>query len=186
MGGGIAQRMAVAYPDRVASLTLISTSPGGPGGPSNPDLPPISDELRARFVEPSPDPDWSDRAAVIDYVVEGERPFAGSYPLEEARLRELAGRIFDRTLNIASSMTNHWLIDSGEPVRPGLGEVVAPTLVIHGTEDPLFPYGRAEALATEIIDARLLPLERVGHQMPPREVWDTVIPAILKHTPGGE
>jgi pimeloyl-ACP methyl ester carboxylesterase len=186
MGGGIAQRIGVDYPDRVASLTLISTSAGGPGGPSNPDLPPMSDELRSFFAEPPPEPDWLDRAAVIDYIVVGERPFAGSYPFDETRLRELAGRIFDRTVSIASSMTNHWVIDGGESVRPRLGEIVAPTLVIHGTRDPLFPFGHAEALANEIPGAQLLAIEGMGHEMPPRAVWDTVVPAVVKHTSGGE
>jgi hypothetical protein len=30
--------------------------------------------------------------------------------------------------------------------------------------------------------ARLLPLEEMGHEMPPRPLWDTVVAAILEHT----
>lgn len=97
-------------------------------------------------------------------------------------MRALAGRIVDRTVNIASSMKNHWILEGGEPVRPRLGEIKAPTLVLHGTADPLFPYGHAEALAAEIPGARLLPLEGMGHEMPPRPVWDQVVAAILDHT----
>jgi pimeloyl-ACP methyl ester carboxylesterase/SAM-dependent methyltransferase len=185
MGGGIGQRLAVDHPDRVASLTLISTSPAGPGGPANPDLPPMSDRLQAHFAAPPPEPDWSDRAAVIDHIVEGARTFAGELQFEEERVRELAGRIVDRTGNIASSMTNHWLIDGGQAVRHRLGQITAPMLVMHGTDDPLFPYGHAEALATEIPGARLIPLAGVGHQVPPRPVWDIAVPAILRHTSGG-
>jgi pimeloyl-ACP methyl ester carboxylesterase len=62
--------------------------------------------------------------------------------------------VYDRTNNIASSLTNHWMIDGGQPLRPRLGEITAPTLVLHGTEDPLFPYGHAQALADEIPGAR--------------------------------
>jgi pimeloyl-ACP methyl ester carboxylesterase len=182
MGGGIAQRLALDHPDRVASLILISTSPGGPGGPRNPDLPPMSDELASFLAEPSPQPDWSDRAAVIDFIVDGQRPLAGSFPFDEPEVRALAATIVDRTAKIASSMTNHWILHGGEPVRARLGEIRAPVLMIHGTEDPLFPYGHAESLAREIPGARLLPLERVGHQMPPRQVWDDVVAAILDHT----
>jgi pimeloyl-ACP methyl ester carboxylesterase len=182
MGGGIGQRLAVEHPERVASLTLISTSPGGPGGPLNPDLPPMRADLMAKFTRPAPAPDWSDRNAVIDQMVDGERLFAGSHPVDEPRIRELAGRVYDRTTNMAASMTNHWMIDGGEPVRSRLGEVTAPTLVLHGTEDPLFPYGHAEALAAEIPGAELLALDGVGHQMPPHQVWDVVIPAVLRHT----
>jgi pimeloyl-ACP methyl ester carboxylesterase len=186
MGGALAQRLAVEHPDRVVSLTLISTSPGVPGGPAFSELPPPTDEIRAHFAAPPPEPDWSDRAAVISYIVDGERPYAGSYPFDETSVRERAGRIFDRTVNIASSMTNHWVIGEGDPPSGGLDDVVAPTLVIHGTEDPLFPPGHGEVLAAEIPGAELLLLEGVGHELPPRAVWDIVVPAILRHTSAGD
>lgn len=176
MGGGIAQRLALDHADRVASLTLIATSPGGA------DLPPMSDELRAWFEEPPPEPDWSDRQAVVDYIVEDLREHAGTLPFDEEEMRALAGRIVDRTVNIASSMKNHYLLEGGEPVRLRLDELTAPTLVLHGTDDPLFPFGHAEALAAEIPGARLLALEGMGHELPPRPIWDQVVAAILDHT----
>ena len=142
----------------------------------------MSDELRARFEEPPSEPDWSDRQAVVDYVVDDLRAYAGSLPFPEQELQALAGRIVDRTINIASTMTNHFLIESGEPLRPRLREIRAPTLVLHGTADPLFPLEHGEALAGEIPGARLLPLEGAGHEMPPRPLWDEVVAAILAHT----
>jgi pimeloyl-ACP methyl ester carboxylesterase len=180
VGGWIGQLVALDHPDRVASLTLISTSPTA--WPSDPDLPEMSEELQAYFAQEASEPDWSDRDAVIDYIVEGERPFAGSRPFNEAAIREIAARVFDRTTNLASSITNHAGIDSGERWRERLGEVRAPTLVIHGTEDPMYPYGNAVVLAKEIPGAQLLALERVGHEAPPRDLWDVVVPAILRHT----
>jgi pimeloyl-ACP methyl ester carboxylesterase len=51
--------------------------------------------------------------------------------------------------------------------------------VLHGTEDPLLPYVHGDALAREIPGARLVPLTGMGHQMPPPELWDTAISAIL-------
>jgi pimeloyl-ACP methyl ester carboxylesterase len=179
-GGGIAQELALLQPDRVASLTLLSTSPAVSREIDVPALPPPSEELRKRFAEPLPEPDWSDRAAVVDYLVEDWRPFFGSGGFDEPALRELAARVIERTRNIASSMKNHWVMEQGEPVRARLGDIRAPTLVIHGTDDPLFPYAHAEALAAEIPGARLLPLAGVGHEYPPPATWDEIVPAILR------
>jgi pimeloyl-ACP methyl ester carboxylesterase len=67
-------------------------------------------------------------------------------------------------------------------MRPRLGEIHVPTLVVHGTEDPLFPIAHGKALAAEIRSAQLLRLEGMGHQYPPRPFWDTVVGAILEHT----
>jgi len=58
----------------------------------------MSDELASVFDEPAAEPDWSDRAAVIDYIVEGQRPFSGSLPLDEDGLRSLVGTVFDCTI----------------------------------------------------------------------------------------
>jgi pimeloyl-ACP methyl ester carboxylesterase len=166
----------------VASLTLISTSPTADEA-GDPDLPEISEELQASFAQAASEPHWSDREAVIDYIVEGERPFAGSHPFDEAAMRAIASRVFDRTVSIASSMTNHYILDTGvDRWRERLGELGAPTLVVHGTEDPLFPFGNALVLERKIPGARLLALERVGHEMPPRALWEVVFPAILRHT----
>jgi pimeloyl-ACP methyl ester carboxylesterase len=179
MGGGIAQHLAVHHPDRVASLTLIATSPGGPGGPDRSDLPPMSAELAKRFAEGGDEaPDWSGREAVIAYYTDGERTLAGTIPVDEERMRRVVGRAWDRSPSLASAQ-NHWQLDGGEPVRARLGEIAAPTLVLHGTADPLLPYGHGEALAREIPGARLVPLKGMGHQMPPPELWDTAISEIL-------
>lgn len=178
MGGAIAQTLTVERPERVASAVLISTCSIEP---SDTELPPASDAVRAVFDAPPLEPDWTDRAAVVDYLVEGEVPFLGPVRGDDATKRAIAGRVFDRTVNVASSQTNHWILD-GDPVRGKLADVTAPTLVMHGTEDPLFPYEHGQALAAAIPGARLLRLEGVGHEVPPRAVWDTVVPAILRHT----
>jgi pimeloyl-ACP methyl ester carboxylesterase/SAM-dependent methyltransferase len=181
MGGSIGQLLALDRPERVASLTLISSSPG----PGDPDLPAMSAELRSFFAGLAATPDWSDRAAAIDYLVESQRRFAArSLPFDPAAMRELAARVVDRTRDIGASMINHHLIEGAARWRPRLGAVTAPTLVIHGTEDPLFRYEHAVALALEIPGADLLPLEQTGHELP-RRAWDVVVPAILRHTSGG-
>jgi pimeloyl-ACP methyl ester carboxylesterase len=181
MGGGLAQVIGVEHPDRVASLTLMSTSPG-PGPDSG--LPGVADRLTEHFAVAATEPDWADRTAVVEHIMRDFRAYAGTIPPDEAELRELAERIVDRATDVRSTQGNHALIDDGggEPVRPRLGQITAPTLVIHGTEDPLFPLAHGEALAREIPGARLLPLAGAGHELPPRPHWDAVITALVAHT----
>src|SRR5213592_3338029 len=84
MGGALAQLVAVDFPDRVLSLTLISTSLAL--GSDRP-LPPSVQEF-GRFMATA-QMDWSDADSVIDYsrvLAGGERPF------DEAALRDLARR----------------------------------------------------------------------------------------------
>jgi pimeloyl-ACP methyl ester carboxylesterase len=179
MGGALAQLVALDYANKVASLTLIATSPAGPG-PDDPDLPTMSEETVARFAVE--EPDWSDREAVVDYLTHlGRVSASASRPFDEAEFRELAGRIFDRTISMASSMKNHDVLEGGDRWRERLAELRVPTLVIHGTEDPVLPYGNGVALANDIPDAELLTLEQTGHELP-RAVWGIVVRAILDHT----
>jgi pimeloyl-ACP methyl ester carboxylesterase len=175
MGGAIAQLVALGHPDRLASLTLLSTTAGGD------DLPGVTEELAKHFEATVP-PDWTDRAAVVEYLVADFRAYAGSLPFDEAEIRAIAGQDFDRTGDIAVAFTNHSHVDGGgEPWRPRLGEITARTLVLHGTEDPLFPLPHGEMLAREIPDARLVRLAGAGHELP-RAVWDLVVPELVRHT----
>lgn len=177
MGGGMGQLLAVEHADRVASLTLMSTSPD-----AGPDLPPPTEAIMAGFENPPPPPDWSKRDAVIDHIVESHRPYAGSLGFDEDEVRAVAAAVVDRTIDIEASMTNHWLLEGGAAVRPRLGTITAPTLVIHGTDDPMFPLAHGQALAREIPGARLLAVEGMGHEVPPPPAWDEVVAAILEHT----
>ncbi len=173
-GGGVGQLLALDHPERVAALTLASATPGGPGHPT-PDLPGPSEDL----AEP-PEPDWSDREAVVEYLVEAERPFAArSRPYDEEAMRARMRRVVERSTNIEWGLTGSDSFDLGEPWRDRLRSVTAPTLVVHGIEDPLFPYEHGEALAREIPGSELLPLEATGHEYFPRHTWDAVVPAIL-------
>jgi pimeloyl-ACP methyl ester carboxylesterase len=182
LGGGIAQIVGLGHPERVASLTLMSTTSAVPRQ-GKPALPGMTAQAQARFAALK-EPDWSDRASVIDYMVELERACAGSIPFEEERVRAYAERAYVRTRNVRSMLTNHDLIhDTDSPADRRLDELRAPTLVVHGTHDPMFPHEHGQALAAEIPDARLLTLEGAGHELP-RATWDVVVPAVIEHTAG--
>jgi pimeloyl-ACP methyl ester carboxylesterase len=180
MGGAMAQNFALRHPGRVATLTLLSTSALGD------DLPGMADRLRDHYASPE-EPDWTDRAAVIEYLVREFRAYAGSLPFDEAEIRAIAGRDYDRTTDIQVAFTNHSHLQGDDgPWRHRLGEITAPTLVMHGTEDPLFPLPHGETLAREIPNARLVTMAGAGHELP-RAVWDVAVHEILEHThgPGG-
>jgi pimeloyl-ACP methyl ester carboxylesterase len=63
-----------------------------------------------------------------------------------------------------------------------LEDIRVPTLVLHGTTDPLFPLEHGRSLARIIPGARLVELDGVGHQQPPYERWDVAVAALLEHT----
>ncbi len=180
MGGALAQRIALAHPSRVDALALFSTTPAVPGGR---ELPPMSEQLRAWFAAQVP-PDGTERAAVIDYLTDYERQLEGAGYFDEEHTRALVARIVDRSRDMAASMTNHAVAGEGTAGPGRLDGIAAPTLVVHGTADPLFPLGHGEALARSIPGAELLPLAGVGHQVPPRAFWGPVTAAMLRGTGG--
>jgi pimeloyl-ACP methyl ester carboxylesterase len=174
-GGALAQVLALDHPERVASLTLVATSPAGPDR----DLPPMTDEASAAFAAIA-EPDWSDRAAVIEYLTEQWRAGASrSRPFDAEGTRALTARVVDRTTNMESSLKNAYAAEGSDRWRERLGGLDVPTLVVHGTEDPVFPLGHGIALEREIPGAELLTLEGGGHELARRD-WDVVVPAILR------
>lgn len=175
-GGAFAQLVALDHPDRVSSLVLISTSPALPG---HRELPPPTDEL-GRFVSTAA-VDWSDAEAVVDYLVAYSRVLAGGRrPFAEAPARSLVRRDVERAHDFAAAQ-NHDVLPEGEASSGTLSSIAAPTLIIHGTADPMFPIDHGEALAQEIPGARLLPLDGAGHGVD-RADWETIAGAILAHT----
>jgi pimeloyl-ACP methyl ester carboxylesterase len=175
-GGGIAQEVALDSADRVLSLTLISTSPATRG---DRDLPPPTPEF-SRFVAAA-EADWSNPDSVIDYLLDYWRILAGGErAFDEGRLGELVRRDVERARNFAA-VQNHDLMSHGEGSPRPLSSITAPTLVIHGAADPMFPLEHGRALVEEIPGARLLALEGAGHGID-RLDWDAIVRAILEHT----
>jgi pimeloyl-ACP methyl ester carboxylesterase len=185
VGGFIAQLLALDHPDQVASLTLVSTRPVAPG-PVDPDLPEHAPEMMGQLFG-RPQPDWTDRDSVVDYMTGSARLMAGSRGFDEQDVRAAAGSVFDRAERTAKAQRASHLgsmfaaVDCQPRWRERLGEITAPTLVVHGEEDPFFPHGNGAALAAEIPDATLLTLPGIGQGVP-RVTWPTVVDALLHHT----
>ncbi len=162
MGGALARRIAVERPHRVLSLTLMATG---------------ADDTGPAAAEP-PSLDWSNRRLAVRRMIAAAGELGGPFTPDEPHLRRVAERSYDRTHDMAACQANHRRCPAGPPIRPRLASITAPTLVLHGTLDPLVPPTAAQALATEIPAARLVRLDGVGHEFPPAAVWAQVIDEI--------
>jgi pimeloyl-ACP methyl ester carboxylesterase len=175
-GAGMAQMLALEHPERVRSLVLISSSPRVPTGRELP--PPV--EAFGRFFSTAT-VDWMDPESVGEYVVAYSRMLAGDQrPFDEPAMRNLVRRELGRARDFAARRNHNLLAMDDHPHVP-LASISAPTLVIHGTADPMFPFEHGQALADAIPGARLLALRGAGHGIE-RIDWTTIAAAIVEHT----
>ncbi|VTR78330.1 alpha/beta fold hydrolase [Cellulomonas hominis] len=176
MGGSVAQLLALDHPGRVLSLTLLSCTPGAPGQEAD-DLPgPAADA----FAAGPPEPDWSDPAAVVAYLVEEERAYQrGGFEADVQQ--DVTQRTVARATDLRAR-TNHYVMAPGPVWRHRLGGIAAPALVVHGDDDPFFPLPHGRALAAEIPRADLLVVPDAGHGVPPRRAWPVLVDRLLAHT----
>jgi pimeloyl-ACP methyl ester carboxylesterase len=174
MGGMIAQEVAISFPDRVRSLTSIMSTTG------NPKVPPPTQEAGAMLMAPPPKTkeEFFERFAQTWKVLR-----VGSFPLDEAKDRERAERVFARGLNPAGVGRQLRAILASGSRKERLRAVKAPTLVIHGTVDPLVRPEGGKDTAASIPGARLLMVDGMGHALP-IPMWPQIIDAIDQHAHG--
>ncbi|HET6857588.1 MAG TPA: alpha/beta hydrolase [Streptomyces sp.] len=175
MFGGTGLIVAVDHPERVESLTFVSTSTGEDG------LPPPSAEFTGGALA---DPDPADSGAVVDFVVASAKAGSGGSPYFDATAtRALVERDVARTRDIASTLVNHYAMSFDGSSRD-FASIKAPTLVVHGDHDPICPLPHGLALRDAVPGATLLVLEGAGHDLP-KPLWAVFVPALLQHTGGG-
>lgn len=168
MGGMIAQRLALAAPQRVASLTSIMSSSGARGLPSAD--PRIVKTLLSRPASAAPQD-------VLDHYVRlftaiGSPDFR--VPEAEMRDRILAG--ISRSYRPVGTMRQLLAVVADDQRARELPRIACPTLVLHGHADLLVPFACGEDTAQRIPGARLVGIPGMGHDLPPG-----VVTQLLSH-----
>ncbi|MGP7996643.1 MAG: alpha/beta fold hydrolase [Streptosporangiaceae bacterium] len=162
MGGFIAQTFALAYPGRVRSLTLMMTSTGSLRvGLAKPRI--YARLLRREVV--------SGRDAAIAAAVETFRVIGSpGFPFDEAYVRDVAGRSWDRGYDPAGSLRQFEAVLTQPNRTAALRSISVPALVIHGLHDPLVGPSGGLAIARAIPGCRFVGYPGMGHDLP-RPLW---------------
>ena len=176
MGGMIAQLVAAGWPERVLTLTSIMSSSGRRG------LPGPTPRLQRRLMARRPaNPSREEAVAATMDVLE-----LISFPdptREPGAFRMLAEEAFDRGYNPHGSRRQLLAILADGSRVERLGAIRAPTLLIHGANDPLVPAGNSEDLARAIPHARLGIVPDMAHDFPPSKV-PLLVSLITRHLGG--
>nr|QRD81059.1 lipolytic protein [uncultured bacterium] len=171
MGGMIVQTMAIEHGARLRSMTSIMSTTG------DPDVGMPTGEAMSTLLSPPPhDPGGACRTPPS--ATTGVWGSPGLY--DEARLREVAGRKWDRGYDPAGTARQLAAILASGSRSAGLATVDVPTLVIHGTADKLVQPSGGERTAEVVPDAKLLMIEGMGHDLPP-PLWGGYVERVRGH-----
>ena len=158
MGGMIAQRVAIAAPHRVLSLTSIMSSSGAKGLPQA--KPEVGRVLLSRPASHAPE-------AVVDHYVKMFKAIGSpAYPVPEPELRERILLGVERSYHPEGTLRQMLAIVADTQRAALLSKITSPTLVLHGRADPLVPYANGEDTAARISGARLVGFDGMGHDLP--------------------
>jgi pimeloyl-ACP methyl ester carboxylesterase len=172
MGGMVAQRMAIAAPQRVLSLTSIMSSSGAKGLPG-----PKPHVLKAMMHRPS----GQDEASVVKDTLRMFQAIAGpAFPIPPEQQRQQISQAWRRS-HRPVGIRRQMLAVMADTARAGqLSRIQCPTLVLHGRADPLVPFACAEDTARRIPGAQLQGIEGMGHDLPQQGV-QLIVAALLPH-----
>lgn len=170
MGAAITQIIGYRHPDRVLSLIPVMGTTG------NPELPLPSQEAMDMLLSPAPE----ERSAYIEHTVKIMKTFWGKFVFDEDEARQKAALEYDRCFYPQGLTRQLAAIFVHGNRKPMLASVTAPTLVIHGSEDPVVPVEGGRDTAEAIEGARIRIIEGMGHSLP-RDVWPKIVDSITDH-----
>jgi pimeloyl-ACP methyl ester carboxylesterase len=173
MGGMIAQTIAIRHPSRVLSLISIYSTTG------NPEVPQPKPEVTGLLVAPPP----TEREAFVEHVLGVFKTIAGpGFAVDEKWTRENIAEGYDRCFYPQGMIRQLVAILTQDNRKPALASVKVPTLVIHGTDDPLVSVEGGKDTAKAIPGAQLILIEGMGHDLPHGGAWPRIVEAIASHT----
>ena len=173
MGGMIAQALAIRHPQRVLSLISIYSTTG------NPRLPQPKPDVMQVLLAPPPE----EREANIEFTLKVFRTIAGTgFPFDEEWHRKMMGWAYDRAFYPQGAIRQLVAILAQKNRKPALASIAVPTLVIHGTADPLVPFECGKDTAEAVPGAEFKSIDGMGHDLPHGGAWPEIINAIVRHT----
>ncbi|MCM4084831.1 alpha/beta fold hydrolase [Paractinoplanes hotanensis] len=173
LGGMIAQLLTASHPQRVRTLTSLSSTPSPRVGRPHPWV------LTTLLTGTARDRDRAAEHMVRIFRVIG----SPGYPLEEDFIRDAAARSYDRAHDPDGVKRQITAIALAADRRPVLRRLRLPALVIHGDADPLVRLAGGRATARALLGSKLVVFPRMGHDLP-----SALQPAIADeiHTLAGE
>lgn len=173
LGGAVAQRVALRHPDRVFSVTSSGAVPSdatGPGVLRHLRFGLLAKLARTRFPE--------GREGDVEASLAVWRGVASpAYPFDEAAAREwIESEVDSGPRDVKAQSRQIGAQWSG----PRLGELKAPTLVLHGEADPILRVGAARATAKAVEGARLVTFPGVGHDLP-EAIWPRIAEEVRRN-----
>ncbi|MFF2808276.1 alpha/beta fold hydrolase [Streptomyces sp. NPDC058000] len=166
LGGAVAQRIALRHPRRIRTLTSVSAVPGDNAGLAT--LRHIRLRTLAQLARMG-------RSRTLEGHIEVGVALARllhspAHPFDEPAIRAMLADTPDPGVRDARSQSRQI---GAQWNGPAIGRITAPTLVLHGLDDPLVKPSAGRTVAARIPGARFVPLPGVGHDLP-EPVWEDV------------
>ncbi len=135
--------------------------------------------MMERLFAPAP----LEREAYIEHMVALFKAMAGpGFAFDEAWTRMITTRAYDRCFSPGGTGRQLLAIMAQANRKKALASVTVPTLVIHGTDDPVVPVEAGRDTAEAIPGAQLMLIEGMGHDLPHGGPWPRIVEAIAVHT----
>jgi pimeloyl-ACP methyl ester carboxylesterase len=171
MGGMIAQTLTAEHPGSVRSLVSIMANTGSRWS-GNPSLA----IYRYLMTRPPQDRESYIKRTTTVFGAIGSK----GLPQDTEIFREIAARSYDRGYNPAASGRQLGAILASGDRTKQLRSITAPTLVIHGSKDPMVSRSGGVATAKAIPRARMITIQGMGHDLP-SAAWPQLLDAISEH-----